>query len=249
MECKDAENNQKFITVPSTINWTDLLQKLKHKYGRAVNFIYEADGHTYSVRDERDFKLCWDSVEEAYVKSNPINASALLQVFIIDMDPTKISSSTRQGPSRTGRMPHLAPKRVTIGGSSRTSGSELHGDGENSKRLARQQDYDKKHRGIDEMMRKTGFNTTEPSNMRKKWDKLMKECSLSDQRREKTIKVDDFKRALVRVDPNMTAEQVTAFVLFAVFVLSAPMGGCNGEITCVKQLILSIGKAGMRREV
>ena len=206
MECKDAEHKQKFITVPSTMNWTDLLQKLKHKYGRAVNFMYEADGHTYSVKDERDFKLCWDSVEEAFLKSNPVTPSAHLHAFIIDMDPTKFSSATRPGGLRAGRMSNLAPKRVTLGAAG-TGGEPEHFE-EGTKRQARQEDFDKKHHYIDEMMRKTGLGNSEPSNMRKKWDRLIKECGALDLRREKAVKTDDFKKALRKVDPNMTEEQV-----------------------------------------
>ena len=78
-----------------------LLQKLRHKYGRPVSFMYEADSFTYTVKDERDLKQCWDTgtkclltgttvqmltqvvlltVEEKYLASNPVTSSAHLQV-------------------------------------------------------------------------------------------------------------------------------------------------------------------------
>jgi Ca2+-binding EF-hand superfamily protein len=209
MECRDAENKQKFITVPSTMQWSELRDKLKHKYGRAVNFMYEADGHTYTVRDERDFKLCWDSVEEAFVKSNPVTPSAHLQAFIMDIDPTKLTSSDRAGGLRTGRRSHLAPKKVTLGGVHDDGAAGR--DGGERRRLA-QEDFDKKHQFIDEMMRKTGVSDVEPSNMRKKWDRLIKECVALDQRREKAVKTDDFKKALTKLDQNMTADQMAWYI-------------------------------------
>ena len=36
------------------------------KFGRPVMFMYEADHHNYTVKTDRDLKLCWDSVEEAH---------------------------------------------------------------------------------------------------------------------------------------------------------------------------------------
>jgi len=206
MECKDALAVQKFITVPSTMGWTDLLQKLKHKYGRAVMFMYEADGHTYTVKDDRDFKQCWDSVEEAFVKSNPVTPSAHLQAFIIDIDPSKFSTSTRTGGMRVGRKSHLAPKRVTLGDD--TEAGRDHGV---HARRTQQEDFDAKHKAIDDLMRKSGITEAEPSNMRQKWEKLLKECKSMDTRHEKTISSDNFKKALAKVDPKMTPAQVLWF--------------------------------------
>jgi len=44
--------------------------------------------------------------------------------------------------------------------------------------------------------------------MRKKWEKLHKECLQYDKRRENVVTVDDFKKALLHVEPSMTPEQV-----------------------------------------
>lgn len=209
MECKDAQGVQKFVTVPSTMNWNELLQKLKHKYGRPVIFMYEADSHTYTVKDDREFKQCWDSVEEAFLKINPVTPSAHLQAFIIDVDPTKLAASTRAGGLRAGRKSHLAPKRVTLG--------EAHDDGNANvegaaRRQAQQQDFDKQHQQLDELMRKVGVGESEPQNMRKKWEKLIKECAALDTRRANTVPIENFKKALLKVDPSMTADQVQWFV-------------------------------------
>ena len=115
MECKDAEGVQKFVAVPANISWTDLLLKLKNKYGRSVIFMYEADGHTYTVKDKGDLKQCWDSVEEAFLKTNPVTPSGHLVAFIINLDPSKLSATGRTGGFRTGGKSHLAPKRVNLG--------------------------------------------------------------------------------------------------------------------------------------
>ena len=63
--------------------------------------MYEADGHSYSVKDEMDFKLCWrcwDSVkEEAFLKTSPVTQSAHLVALIINLDPSRIKSSSHTG--------------------------------------------------------------------------------------------------------------------------------------------------------
>ena len=59
------------------------------------------------------------------------------------------------------------------------------------------------------MLRKTGASSTEPSSMRKKgFDKLLKACSELDPGRQKTLSVENFEKALRKVDPNLTADQV-----------------------------------------
>lgn len=211
MECKDAEGVQKFITVPATMNWTDLLQKLKHKYGRAVTFMYEADGHSYTVNDERDFKQCWDSAEEAFLRTNPVTPSAHLEAFIINIDPSKISAASgRTGVLRAGRKSHLAPKRVTLGEVKETGVSRQEGA---ARREAQRQEFDSKHQWIDDMLRKTGAGDSEPSSMRKKgWDRLLKECGSLDTKKERALSQDNFKKALLKADPSMTHDQVAWYV-------------------------------------
>jgi hypothetical protein len=211
MECRDASNTQKFITVPSTMQWSDLRQKLKHKYGRAVNFMYEADGHTYTVKDERDFKLCWDSVDEAFLKSNPSTPSAHLQAFIIDIDPTKLSSSIRTGGLRAGRMSHLAPKKVSLGGAPDDRAAADRDSAAARRRIA-QEDYEKKNQFIDDLMRQTGVSEVTPSNMRKVVKDLIKECQKLDKREQKTVSMTEFKKALGLVDADMTADQIAWYV-------------------------------------
>lgn len=59
------------------------------------------------------------------------------------------------------------------------------------------------------MLRKTGASSTEPSSMRKRgFDKLLKACSELDPGRQKTLSVENFEKALRKVDPNLTADQV-----------------------------------------
>jgi Ca2+-binding EF-hand superfamily protein len=202
MECKDAEGVQKFITVPATMNWTELLQKLKHKYGRAVTFMYEADGHSYTVNDERDFKQCWDSAEDAFLRANPVTPSAHLEAFIINIDPSKILG--RAGGMRAGRKAHLQPKRVTLGEVRDERVSRPEGA---ARREAQRQEFDSQHQRIDDMLRKTGAGDSEPSSMRKKWDKLLHECASIDTKKEKTLSQENFKKALLKADPNMTPDQ------------------------------------------
>ena len=204
IECKVAEGMQKFITVPSTMGWTDLLQKLKHKYGRAVTFMYEADGHSYCVKDEMDFKLCWDSVDEAFP-----SYSRRLVAFIINLDPSKIKSSSHTGGVRVSRKSLLAPTRVTLGQVQDDAG---HAESV-ARRQAQKEAFEAKNEWIDNMMRKTGVSDAEPSSMRKKgWDKLLKACHELDTRREKTMNIDMFKKALQRVDPSITDDQMAWYV-------------------------------------
>lgn len=49
MECKDDRGILKFVAVPAEMTWSDLLLKLRGKYGRPVSFMYESDGHPYTV--------------------------------------------------------------------------------------------------------------------------------------------------------------------------------------------------------
>lgn len=211
MECKDAEGVQKFITVPATMNWTDLLQKLKHKYGRAVTFMYEADGHSYTVNDERDFKQCWDSAEEAFLRTNPVTPSAHLEAFIINIDPSKIlASAGRTGGLRAGRKSHLAPKRVTLGEIKDERVSQQEGA---ARREAQRQEFDSKHQWIDDMLRKTGAGDSEPSSMRKKdWERLQKECQTLDSRKEKQLSQENFKRALLKSVSTLSQDQISWYV-------------------------------------
>jgi len=193
------------------MQWSDLRQKLKHKYGRAVNFMYEADGHTYTVKDERDFKLCWDSVDEAFLKSNPSTPSAHLLAFIIDIDPTKLSSSTRTGGLRAGRMSHLAPKKVSLGGAPDDRAAADRDSAAARRRIA-QEDYEKKNQAIDDLMRQTGVSEVTPSNMKKVVKNLIKECQKLDKREQKTLSMTEFKKALGLVDADMTADQIAWYV-------------------------------------
>lgn len=48
-ECKDDKGVMKFVAVPADMVWSDLLLKLRGKYGRPVAFMYESDGHPYTV--------------------------------------------------------------------------------------------------------------------------------------------------------------------------------------------------------
>jgi hypothetical protein len=48
-ECKDDRGIMKFVAVPAEMTWSDLLLKLRGKYGRPVSFMYESDGHPYTV--------------------------------------------------------------------------------------------------------------------------------------------------------------------------------------------------------
>ena len=58
MECKDAEGVQKFITVPSTMGWTDLLRELKHKYSpESPDIRHLCSSLTLCVRGRRPLLL------------------------------------------------------------------------------------------------------------------------------------------------------------------------------------------------
>ncbi len=62
--------------------------------------MYEADDKSYTVNDEIDLKMCWDSVDEMHLRTRAAGQkpapSAHLSVFIMDMDPTKFAASTRK---------------------------------------------------------------------------------------------------------------------------------------------------------
>ena len=213
MECKDAEGVQKFIAVSSTMTWPAVLQKLKLKYGRAVTFMYEADGHTYTVKDERDFKLCWDSVEEAYKKANAVTPSAHLVAFIINVDPSQLAAGVGKGKS-AARKGHMVPKRVTISATSpgETSLSAAARPDEPRRQVMKEQ-FEAKHAWIDNMLSQTGAQDSEPTNLRKRgWDKLQKACAELDVRREKSLSVEAFKNALNKTDATLNSAQVQWYV-------------------------------------
>ena len=84
--------------------------------------------------------------------SNPVTSSAHLQAFVIDIDPTKFAASAAH---RVMRKSNLAPKRVTLGeplAGDKTSGESA------ARRAAQQENFDKKHQWIEEMMQKTGVS-------------------------------------------------------------------------------------------
>jgi len=125
MECKDERGVQKFIAIPAGITFSDLLQRLKGKFGRPVMFQYEADGHTYSVKSERDLKLCWDSVEEAHKGSGVAEACSLctgnsdlghsparrLAAPFAHPPPAAAAAAQACACSERGRAPHSRPLR------------------------------------------------------------------------------------------------------------------------------------------
>eukprot|EP00960_Hanusia_phi_P053841 762476-Hanusia_phi.AAC.2 len=216
MECKDEHGQQKFVSVPASVTWPELLQKLKKKYSRPVTFMYEADGKPYTVKSERDLKQCWDSVEEAFTKMNAGSGiSAHLEAFIIDLDPSTFNTSTKVAPSSqksasAARRSVLPPKRVSMKGDDMEEGERT--KDATSRRMALMQDFESKHQWIDEMMKKIGGVEQEPVGLRDKWDRLLKACKKLDTKREGTVSHDTFRKALLTVEPNLTKQQIQWFI-------------------------------------
>ena len=216
LECKDEHGAQKFVSVPASVTWPELLQKLKKKYSRPVTFMYEADGNPYTVKSERDLKQCWDSVEEAFTKLKAGSGiSAHLEAFIVDLDPSIFNASTKSTPSAqkpaiAARRSVLPPKRVSMKGND-IDEVEKSKDA-TSRRMALMQDFESKHQWIDEMMKKIGGVEQEPVGLRDKWDRLMKACMKLDTKREGLLSHDTFRKALLAVEPNLTKQQIQWFI-------------------------------------
>lgn len=176
---------------------------------------------TLQVKDERDWKLCLDSVEENFKKSGggATDRAGHLEAFIVDLDPTKFAISTRPKKHDMIRT-LLTPKRVVIaddpaGGAGGDADyiAAKHGAAA-SGRLVAPMDFAGKHQWIDEMMRKVGAcgDDEGPTTMRGRWDKLLKECQTTDPESTRVITPEAFRKALKKVEAKMTAAQVDWFV-------------------------------------
>jgi Ca2+-binding EF-hand superfamily protein len=178
-------------------------------------------GTTQQVKDDRDWKLCLDSVEENFKRlgGGPTDRAGHLEAFIVELDPTKFAISTRPKKHDMIRTV-LTPKRVVISGEGGGGGAEAdHAAARHSAaastRLVAPLDFESKHKWIDEMMRKVGADGGEndgPASLRGKWDALLKECQVFDPERKRCVTPDMFRKALKKVEPKMTAAQVDWFV-------------------------------------
>ncbi|KAJ1483232.1 hypothetical protein T484DRAFT_1801041, partial [Baffinella frigidus] len=61
-------------------------------------------------------------------------------------------------------------------------------------------------------MKSAGAGAAEPKSMRNRWDKLQRECEAADVQKSGKMSAEQFRAALARTDPRMTAEQKEWFV-------------------------------------
>lgn len=111
LECKDEAGVQKFVAAPSIVSFSEILTRLKNKYGRHVTFCYEGEGGAqFTVKNSKDLRRCWDCVEAAYLRSGTASKSAQLDCLIVDFDPRRQQASG-VGSGRAGLAPPLRTKK------------------------------------------------------------------------------------------------------------------------------------------
>eukprot|EP00960_Hanusia_phi_P012748 372507-Hanusia_phi.AAC.9 len=195
-ECKDEKGVEKTFAIEASVSFSELLHTLKSKYGRPVTFMYESNGHQFTVKTESDFVKCWDSLELTLRDTGDgSDVSVHLEAFIVDFNSDRAIKGGRE------RVP-LLERRKDLGdrGSSR------------SRKVA--MDFSARNRWIDDMMRLLGAPLDdEPASMQGKWDILIQECAALDMGTPKgVVTVEGFRNALIRTEPRMSAEDVEWYV-------------------------------------
>lgn len=113
IECKDESGVQKFVAVPAIVSFAELLQRLKNKYGRHVTIAYEGEGGAqYMVKNAKDLRRCFDSVEAAYLRAGVASKSAQLECLVVDFDPRRQEASGAGAGGRPGLAPPLKTRKT-----------------------------------------------------------------------------------------------------------------------------------------
>lgn len=209
MECKDERGVQKFFAMPAMVGFSEVLQRLNTKYGRPVTFVFEAEGHQCTVKNAKDLRRCWDSVEVAYRKSGSSQKTAHLDAYIVDFDASKQEASSSETAVKVTLSVPLKTKRP---GEKESALGKLR-RGANTRDPVASIDFQGKHQWIDEMMKALGAPTEgEPATMQGRWDKMLQECKDLDSYGTGTVTCEGFRNALTRTEPRMSVDQTEWFV-------------------------------------